>query len=230
MEIEIIPPTRNAVSQGRGTQIAETPRGDHPSGVLSARFATWEANRLERVITARALATQAQARLYDAQTTAVESRIKRDEAANRLAELPEILMHERLKRRTERVEELRELRHRHELAEELRYSELARAQSTRVAAEQELQARRDYGYLTHTIDWKKKMCAMLDVELDTAERRALLRQHIKELGGDATGNARGVAGDVAETLHALREQMLADGIDTRHLDAVLSGNKGAPVR
>jgi hypothetical protein len=223
-EVEIIPPSRTSLSDRGERHLAQTPQEYHPSGVLSSRLATWEANRRTRVIEARAAATRSQAKLFDAQTQAVESYIKRNEALNRLAELPEILANDRIKRRMERAEELRELRHRHELAEEYRLSEVARAQSTRVAVEQELQARRDYGYLTHSIEWKRKQCEMLDVELSAAERRAILRQHIGEL--DEGRKAADPPADAAtEQLYRVREQMLADGIDTRHLDAALERGK-----
>jgi hypothetical protein len=228
-DIEIIPPSRRAVVTRMERPLPAPPREFHPTGIVSSRLAAWEENRRERVLTARASAVRAEAGLYDAQSQAINSFVKRTEALSRLAELPEILAHERSKRHTARTEELRELRHHHELSEEHRLTEIARVQTVRVAADQELQAQRDHGYVSASLKWKKAHSDVLEVELTMAERRAMLREHIGELEGGKQ-SAPLSDDDIDDELYQVRDHMRADGMDTGHVDAALARRKGRSNR
>jgi hypothetical protein len=118
-EVEVIPPSRMLARRADNAVVTGTPPTLNPGGVVSSALTKWEANRHARTIGAVATRTRVQADLFDAQTQAVESYIRRERAAYRLGELPEILSTDRPRRQGERAEELRELQHRDEMPEQV---------------------------------------------------------------------------------------------------------------
>jgi hypothetical protein len=91
-----------------------------------------------------------------------------------------------------------------------------------VDARQALKAQRDHGYGRYELEWKKRSCEILDVELNAAERRAILQQHLAELDGSecADGANAEKPSDAAldDALYEARAQLLANGIDTSTID------------
>jgi hypothetical protein len=230
---EIIPPSRGGLptvrNEDRGVTV--TPLRINPGGIIESTLTRWEANRHGRTIGAIAARTRAESDLFDAQTQALASYCKRQEAAFRLQELPEVLANDLARRRVERSEELRRVQHQHDLAETRRMTELAQAQVILVDAQQALAAQRDHGYTTYELGWKKKQCEMLDVELNAAERRAILRQHLAELERqDASerrdnSDSRGSDDDIDDALYEARAQLNANGLDSSRIDAAIDRRK-----
>jgi hypothetical protein len=221
---ELLPPSRSAppADRNQGTTLAAPPRVN-PGGVLQSSLMRWEANRHSRTLGAVAARTRAETDLFDAQSQLVASYIKRLEAAHRLQELPEVLANDRACRRVERAEALRKIQHEHEMAETRRMTELAHVQAVLVDAQQALQAQRDHGHTTYDLLWKKKQCEMLDVELNAAERRAILRQHLTELEAGERRGEPGVSEDgVDDALYEARAQLNANGLDSSRIDALIS--------
>jgi hypothetical protein len=186
----------------------------------------WEATRHTRTLNAVAVRTRAEADLFDAQNQAAESFIKRQRVLARVQELPETIATDRARRRAERAEELRQVGHQHEMAEVQRTTEIAHAERVLIDAQQALKAQRDYGYRTYELEWKKRGCEILDVELSAAERRAVLRQHLTELE-DASESPRALSGNASDeqidaALHDARSQLRASGLDTAKVDAALA--------
>ena len=175
-----------------------------------------------------AVRTRAEAGLFDAQTQVIDSYVKRQRAGHRLQELPEILANDRARRRIERADELRETQNNYELAELRRLGTIAHAETAMVDAQQQLKAQRDHGYTTYELAWKKKYCDLLDVELSTAERRAILRQHMSELEEPAAGHGPTDHTDDAidDALYEKRAELNASGLDTSRIDAELERRKG----
>jgi hypothetical protein len=211
--------------------VTVSPPRIHPGGIIESTLTRWEAQRHARTIDAMAVRTRAEAGLFDAQAQVIDSYVKRQRAGHRLQELPEILANDRARRRIERADELRETQNNYELAELRRLGTIAHAETALVDAQQQLKAQRDHGYTTYELAWKKKYCDLLDVELSTAERRAILRQHMAELeepvgGGltDQTDNA------IDDALYEKRAQLNASGLDTSKIDAELERRKTANGR
>ncbi len=216
-DIEIIPPSHlPAPRNGGGREVSYGLARENPGGIISSALMRWEANRHTRVYGALAARTRAQADYFDAQTQAVESYVKRGRAVHRLGELPEILAADRYRRRAERAEELREIEHQRELDENRRRTEVAHAQAVLVDAQQALEAQRKFGYLNYELAWKKKNCELLGVELDAAERRALLQE---TRGGKPPSLSEA---QLVEQLYAKRDELRADGLDTSRVDAALA--------
>jgi hypothetical protein len=230
-KVEIIPPSRSGLPAHRTDQ-AVMPAGPrvNPGGIVSSALMRWEANRHARTLGAVAARTRAEADLFDAQTQAMESYVKRQRAGARVQELPEIIATDRAQRRAERAEELRALRHQHDMAETRRMTETAHAERVLVDAQQALRAQRDFGYRSYELEWKKRSCEILDVELNAAERRAILREHLAELG-QAPEAPRVLSADsrdeeIDEALHEARSQLRASGLDTAKIDTVLARRAG----
>jgi hypothetical protein len=219
--VEIIPPSRSSVparrARGPSTDVSIAPV--NPGGLISSTLMRWEADRHARTFGALAERTRAEADYFDAQIEAVDAYIRRGRAACRLQELPEVLATDRARRRAERAEELRELGHQHLLAATRRETERADTKRVLVDAQQALRAQREFGYTTHELAWKKKNCELLGVELDAAERRALLQEarHPK-----ATASVPLSEAELVEQLYAKREELRADGLDTSRIDAALA--------
>jgi len=222
-KIEIISPSRLPTSTGNGAghELSCGIARENPGGIISSALMRWEANRHARTFGALAERTRAEADYFEAQTQAIDSYIKRARAGHRLAELPETLALDRARRRADRAEELHEIQHQTDLADHRRMTELAHVQSVLVDAQQELRAQREFGYFNHQLAWKKKNCEMLDVELDAAERRALLRE---AQNGNAQGEPAQLSeAELIEQLYAKREELRASGLDTSRVDSALAG-------
>lgn len=232
-KVEIIPPPRAGLPARRSGELvpASPPRVD-PGGLVSSTLTRWEANRHSRAISAIAERTRSEANLFDAQTQVLESYTKRQRAAARVQELPEIIANDRAIRRAERADELRQAHHRYELAEVRRQTEIAHADRALVDARQALQAQRHHGYASYALEWKKRNCEILDVELSMAERKAILREHMGQIEDSPASNLRNGATDdeVDEALHEARSQLRASGLNTSKIDTVLArrNGKGAP--
>jgi hypothetical protein len=228
---EILPPSRSQVPARREDRgVAIVPSRVNPGGAISSTLMRWTAERHTRTITALAARTRAEGDLFDAQSEAMDSFIKRQRVIARVQELPDIIATDRARRRAERAEDLRETYHRHEIAEAGRLTELAIAERALSEAQQALKAQRDHGYSSYVLEAKKRACEVLDVELNAAERRAILREHLAELDQPemSGGQARnGGSGDAAmeEALYEVRTQLLANGLDTSRIDAVLQRRK-----
>jgi hypothetical protein len=224
---EILPPSRSQVPARReSSEIAVAPSRIKPGGVVSSTLMRWTAERDARTFTAVAARTRAEGDLFEAQCQAMESFIKRQRVLGHVQELSEIIATDRARRRAERGEELREGQHRHEFAETRRLTELATVERELLDAQQALKAQREYGYSSYELEWKKRTCEILDVELSAAERRAILRQHLAELDqSEPNGAERASAGstDAAldDVLYEARAQLLANGLDTGRIDALL---------
>jgi hypothetical protein len=225
---EILPPSRShhVPAPHENREIAVSPPRVDPGGVVSSTLMRWTAERHTSTLSAVAARTRAEADLFDAQSGAMESYIKRQRIVGRLQELPEIIATDRARRRAERAEELREVYHRHEIAETRRLTEVAYVDRELLDAQQALKAQRDHGYGSYELEWKKRSCEMLDVELSAAERRAILRQHLAEIDqSDVNGceRVRAAAGDDAldDALYEARAQLLANGLDVSRIDALI---------
>jgi hypothetical protein len=229
---EILPPTRSSnLPAARPVGPATLPARVNPGGIIESALTRWEAARHARTIDTLTTRTRAETELYEAQAQLVESYVKRQRAAQRFQELPEILATDYERRRAERAEELREVHHRHDVAETRRRSELAQAETALVDAQQALQAQHHFGYSTYELAWKKRKCEMLDVDLSAAERRAILRQHLAELEGSRPAElGRQLDGNSSDDVidNALvdaRAQLNANGLDTTRVDAVIERRK-----
>jgi hypothetical protein len=227
---EILPPVRGGVPAPRdNTVVAVSPPRVNPGGIIDSALTRWEANRHSRTIGAVATRTRAEADLFDAQTQALTSYGKRLEAGYRIQELPEILSNDRARRRVQRAEELRQVQHQHEVAELHRQTEIARVGAVLVDAQQALRAQRDFGFITYELAHKKKACELLDVELNAAERRAILQQHLSELApqdDDRPGKREPDAGALDDALYEIRAQLNASGLDTSRIDEILERRNG----
>ncbi len=227
---ELLPPLRSSqlVRRPESAAVTVTPPRVNPGNFIDSTLTRWKAQRDARTINAMAVRTRAEAGLFDAQVQVIDSYVKRQRASYRLQELPEILANDRAQRRVERAEELRQAQHKYELAELGRLGQIAQAETALVDAQQQLKAQREHGYTTYELAWKKKTCEILDVELSAAERRAILRQHLTELGQPENGPALiGHKSDEAidNVLYETRAEMNASGLDTSRLDAVIERRK-----
>jgi hypothetical protein len=230
---EILLPSRSApvVTRLGSNAVTVSPPRIHPGGIIESTLARWEAQRHARTIDAVAVRTRAEAGLFDAQSQVIASYVNRQRAGHRLQELPEIIANDRSRRRIERANELREAQHAYELAELRRLGEVAHAETALVDAQQQLKAQRDHGYTTYELAWKKKYCDLLDVELSTAERRAILRQHMAELEEPVGGGLTDQPDDaIDDALYEKRTQLNASGLDTSKIDAELERRKTANGR
>src|SRR5262245_35858286 len=123
---ELIPPSGSRLPARREDgMIAVSPSRVDPGGLVSSTFMRWTADRHTRTFTAVAARTRAEADLFDAQSGALESYIKRQRVVGRLQELPEIVATDRALRRAGRAEELRAAQHQHEIVEARRLTEMA---------------------------------------------------------------------------------------------------------
>ena len=223
-KMEILSPLRTNLPARRiESGVPAAPPRVNPGGIISSTLTRWEAQRHSQAISAVAERTRSEASLLDAQTTALESYVKRQRAGARVQELPEIIANDRAIRRTERAEELRQVQHHHEVAEVRRQTEVAHADRVLVDARLALKAQRDHGYASYALEWKKRKCEILDVELSMAERKAILSEHMGGIDGSKDTGLRGDASDseVDEALYEARSQLRASGLETGKIDAVL---------
>lgn len=208
-----------------------------PGVAVNSMMAKWQFENRTRAVDALTRLNHSEAALFQAQTEVVETTIKKREALFRLQELPERLGHELAVRRMERANSFREAQHSYEVNEARRIteliraetehmhakSELARARTTLTDAEQQLRAQKEHGYFNYELAHKKKSLELLDLELSEAERRALLKQHVRELEvGETLADQDDVVDDA---LYAKRAELNASGLDCSRLDAAIEVRK-----
>jgi DNA-binding transcriptional MerR regulator len=130
---------------------------------------------------------------------------------------------DRAKRRAARAEELRMLYHQHELASVRRMTELTRAEAVLEDARQALKAQRDHGESAYDLEWQRRQCESLEVELSAEERREVLRQHRAEVKARTRGGLPQEKNDQAikDALFEARNQLRASGLDTSRIDGLL---------
>src|SRR5262249_24028107 len=223
---EVVPLRPQPPARREQNGVVVSPQRVDPGGIVSSTLMRWTAERHTRALTAVAARTRAEADQFDAQSEAMESYFKRQRVLARVQELPEIIATDRGRRRAERAEEMREVFGRHEIAEARRLTELAYVERELLDAQQALKAQRDYGYSSYDLEWKKRNCEMLDVELSAAERRAILREHLAELDQADARRTEGVRANASEAelddaLYGARAQLLANGLDTEGIDTLI---------
>jgi hypothetical protein len=197
----------------------------------------WEAERNTRTLAAVAARNRAEGDQLQAQSEAMESYIKLQLAVARVQELPEIIAADRARRQAERAEELRQLHHANEIAEIRRLMELAHIERELADAHQALKAQRDHGYGRYELEWKKRICEMLELELTEAERREMLREHFAQLNAtnrvEAVNSSPRVDDDsIDDALYQARAELLANGLDTSRIDALIGrrrSKEGTPT-
>jgi hypothetical protein len=222
-KVEIIPPDRSLAKQSLNGIATVARARTNPGGLVSSTLTRWEANGQTRAISAVAERTRAEADLFEAHTQALESYVKRQAAAARVEELPEIIAAERARRRAARAEELRQMQHNYDFAQLRRQTELARAEAILEDARQALIAQREHGVHYHGLGWKQKNG---ERELYVEEQQAILSEHRKRV---AQSELDGLQHASNEELLQRRTEMNADGRDTRAVDEELARrNNSAP--
>src|ERR1700733_6255210 len=89
---EILPPSQSgALARPERSEVVVSPPRVNPGGIIESTLTRWEANRHTRTIGAIATRTRAETDLFEAQTQALNSYVKWQQAVYRVQELPEIL-------------------------------------------------------------------------------------------------------------------------------------------
>jgi hypothetical protein len=244
-EYEIIPPSR-AVTAGERRQFALAPAKPQPlrvetGGVISSIPRRWQANSDTRTYGAYTRRENAQRELVDANTALGHSLVANARMRHELAELPEILATDRLKREIARREELRSLHHQAEIAEARRREELTEREAgltqslTRLTsareqhaiarrgllnAEQELEAQRTHGLRYYELGWQQRIG---EYELSLEEQSAVLAEQRRRVS-----NTAGQVGAAEDEFIRRRAEMNADGVDTRDIDAEIERARRRP--
>ena len=78
--------------------------------------------------------------------------------------------------------------------------------------------------MNYEIAWRKKQCEMLNVDLDAAERRALLDE-VRRTKTRRTAALPSNADDLDDALYEARAELLANGLDTSRIDEVIERRK-----
>jgi hypothetical protein len=234
---EIIPPSHIVAT--RPSRFALEPARPQPlrvdtGGMLSSIPKRWEANRDARTYTAFTGRANAQRALVEADTALGRSLIDNARMRHEFSELPEILATDRARRQVARHEELRDLRHKADLAEARRYEERTEAEAavtqafTRLAsareqhaiarrgllnAEQEYEAQRTQGLRYHELGWQQRIG---EIELAVEEQHAVLSEYRERVA-----RAGGKVGAAEEDILRRRAEMNADGVDTGMVDEQL---------
>lgn len=232
---EILPPLRSAqvtIARPQSAVITVNVPGAHTGGPVASALNKWRYDYTSRAVDSLTKLNHSEAALFNAQTAVVEATIKKRDVLFRLQELPEKLGHELAVRRVERADTYRQAQHRYEMNEAQRRTELTHAEvalthgkTALTDARQQLKAQEKHGDSTYELAWKKKHLEMLDVELNAAERRVVLRQHRIELEKPSEE-------DVEERLYRGRAEALADGDDSaieEEIDEMLA-RSGRPRR
>ncbi|WP_194479221.1 hypothetical protein [Bradyrhizobium sp. CCBAU 53338] len=219
-KIEIIPPNRTIPRPRTEASALVVVPPVNPGGVVGSKATRWHADNQTRAFTALSERTRAEADLFDAQAKAVDSYIRRQQAGARLLELPEIIAADRYRRRAAREEEMRELNHECDLARMRRSAELARAETSLEDANQALRAQREHGFSAYEIEWQKRQCERLDIELSAEERREILREHRTAREGSRPEQVS--SDEITNALLDARRQMRASGLNTTQIDTLLA--------
>jgi hypothetical protein len=244
-EYENIPPSR-AVTAGEPRQFALAPAQPQPlrvetGNVISSIPRRWQANSDTRTYETYARRENAQRALADANTALGHSLIANARMRHELAELPEILATDRLKREIARREELRGLQHQGDLAEARRREELTerevglthsltRLTSAReqhaiarrglLNAEQEFEAQHTHGLRYYEMGWQQRIG---EYELSLEEQNAVLAEHRRRVA-----DAQGQVGAAEDEFIRRRAERNADGLDTRDIDAEIERARRRP--
>jgi hypothetical protein len=225
-DIEIFPPSKVARSPvPHPANIMPLAPPANSGGIFESMVTQWRANRQTRTWEALTTTIEAAKKYYDAQTQAIESYTKCQEAAFRAQRLPEVAAFDAARTRAEREEELRVIYHRNEMAELHRMTEITRAEAVLLEAEHALQAQREFGY---GMIASKRNCELLDLELAVEERRAIQRQHLRELEDNAHSARRDADASnelIDDALYQMRANLNANGLDTSGIDAVIDRRK-----
>jgi hypothetical protein len=173
--------------------------------------------------------------LTESQTKLVEQWRKKEQALFDLHEDRERMVNGLMIRRVERLEAFQQAQHLNHIAQMRRSAEREHyqkeiinaqtlrtvAQTALVDAEQQLAAQRDLGEVTYRIEHKKRHHQLLDLELLEADKRALLNE---------SGSYKSSSEDDDLIDHALaraRDELAADNLDTRRIDAVIRARRGS---
>jgi hypothetical protein len=197
-----------------------------PNGVLSSALVRWRANRQTRTWEAMTTSMKAAKEYYDSRTQAIESYIKSEEAAYRAQNLPAVAAADSARVNAEKRGALRAVEHRQELAELSRMTELARVEAALAEAQQALRTQYELGY---GVIFNRRSSDLLDAELAVAERRAIQRQHLKEIERAKPALSASDAGNtlIDDALYEMRANLHAGGMDTSRIDDIIERRKSA---
>ena len=119
---------------------------------------------------------------------------------------------------------LRAVEHRQELAEFSHMTELAHVEAALAEAQQALRTQYELGY---GVIFNRRSSDLLDAELAVAERRAIQRQHLKELEHAKPALSTSDAGDtlIDDALYEMRANLHAGGMDTSRIDDIIERRK-----
>ncbi len=241
-DMEIIPPARSNLPAHRSGSTEITPgrastapvRVRPPSGIISSALTRMEARRTTRTNEALTTRTNSERGLVEADTALGHALIKNARMRHEYDELPQTLAADRAKRELKRIDEVRDAYHQVEMADARRTAERAqahiavtdantglttareqftRARTSLLNAEQELEAQRQHGGRHHDLGWQHRNG---ERELYVEEQKAVLNEHRKRVA--QTENDLGIS--EAELLER-RNELNADGLDTRVVDAAL---------
>jgi hypothetical protein len=204
------------------------------SGFLESAVVRFRNNNSARATEARTRFTRSQVALTDAQTQLVEAEIKHQDALVRLQENPERVGHEVAMRRLSRAQSYRErqhdfevtvLRQRNELTDiEAEYTHkkaaLTHARTVLLDAEQQLEAQEQYGFFNYKLAHRKKAAEQLAIEMDEAERRALLKKHLRQMEMAEAPSVE-THTEIDDALLARRDQLNAAGLNTDAIDRII---------
>lgn len=224
-DVQIIPPARLPDAHSTHGYAPPALPSSALGGLVEATLTRWEAVRHTRALQAITARTHAQSDLFRAQTHALGSYIERERALQEVRELPDILAADCERRRLERREDYRRREHAHELAEMNRRAEMVRAEEALYQSEQNFAARHACNDISHDIVRKRMLSDLLDAELNLAERRTVLRLDREERAAPHARPAPGLSEEAEAALLHAREQLLAHGLDTSHIDALLDAHR-----
>lgn len=216
-DVEIIPPSR-PVSKVAATTPTPVPlqHQQNPGGIVGGMVNRWVADSQARTYNSYKGRSVAQRGLVEADTALGRALIDNQRMRQEFSELPQVLASDRHMRQLRRDEELYGVMHQIEIAESQRQrerllEETKRAEARRmvVDADQQLDAQREYGPRLYALQWEHRIN---EWELQVEEQRVVLGEHRRRSG-------RGEPN--LDDLHAAREQMNADGVDTTPIDLAI---------
>jgi hypothetical protein len=231
-KLEIIPPSR-ATTMPRPVNsypaIADysPPAPVNPGGPVTGRMRQWAANRNAGTYTAIAAELTAETALVQTDTGYIRKRIEQARAYHEWQELPAILERDRIVRRGQRAEEIRELYHQIELEDLRRAAEkerkhrelmdqrtaltdartrLVAAQLGLVNQQQAYQAQKEHGQRYYSLNIQQKIG---NFELEVEEQNAVLSEYRKRVA-EAASRPRS-ARQREEAAELKRRERVADG-------------------
>ncbi|MBR1226900.1 hypothetical protein JQ600_18385 [Bradyrhizobium sp. AUGA SZCCT0176] len=219
-EIQIIPPSRpvpNVTASPSSSTPVPLQHRQVPDGIVGGVVNRWVANSQARTYDSYKSRSVAQRGFVEADTALGLALIDNQRMRQQFSELPIVLAADRQMRQLKRGEEISTLMHQIEIAESQRerervYEQARRSDARRTAldAEQQLDAQREYGPRLYVLQWEHKLN---EWEMQVEEQRVVLGEHRRQSG-------RGEPS--LDDLHAAREQMNADGVDTTPIDLAIA--------